>query len=474
MGQLYSHLVFRPPAIPTYDSTDELRYTTPDASGVPTVHTAPLIWLQTAHRSKIPCAWTRAATTPSDYVILYAHQNGEDLGTSIADAHLLSAGLNIDVFSFEYTGYGLSERPRRSSPSPSTAQPVRPSAARADRTRAEPSERACCADIDAAYAYLTVQCAISPAKIIVFGRSIGSGPAVHISSSTHVGGLVLIAPIASAVRVAMKRLNVTIPFIDTFPNIDRASKIRCPVLVVHGDMDELVPKLHGEKLFEKIRANGHAVQPLWIPTAMHNNVVEDFHSIVFKRYISFLDELKALKTESNSLERDRVRRRHRSARSSRKPRKLAQTCLRPPRISVDDISIRDSIGEPPQQQQQQQNSRRKNPSCIPLPLRDQPWRRVSSVGNMSTRRSSEAVCPLQHCPRISRGDNPIWQNFCVHECSGKCDGDGDCAAEDDPYVGFVRLESFSSDDDTYVDNPRRWQVLVPPHRSFGTSIRSSS
>lgn len=353
MGNLYSHLVFRPPSVVSYESHNGfLRYVVPDAHGIPHVHRSELIWLQTALQVRIPVAWVRQPS--AEYVVLYAHQNGEDLGRSIIDAHMLSHALNVDVLAFEYSGYGLSEKPRRAAHNPARfhdGRAVAPSLRDCDRRRAEPSEKACCCDIDAAYNYLTKQCDVDPSKIIIFGRSIGSGPAVYCASTRRVGGLVLIAPITSAVRVPLKKLNVTLPFIDTFPNIDRASKIRCPVLVVHGDMDELVPKLHGEQLFEKIKENGVAVKPLWIPTAKHNNVVEDFQSIVFGRCFKFLDELKSFARDRRSIEGDSWRRPSRGHyppnHQFRKSRRLRRTvsCFRPPRVSVDHFSTCGYVGD---------------------------------------------------------------------------------------------------------------------------------
>lgn len=313
MGHFYSHLVFRPPSVVSYQSADGcIKYVVPDDDGLPRIHDAQLVWLINGLNIRIPCAWIRQPH--AEFVVLYAHQNGEDLGSSICDAHVLSYGLGVDVFAFEYSGYGLSEKlkptglhlprhnylhHRHDSREISLSDPPE-----REQQKAEPSEKACCSDIDAAYDYLTQQCDVSPSKIIVFGRSIGSGPAVHLASTRKVGGLVLIAPIASAVRVPLKKLNVTLPFVDTFPNIDRANRIHCPVLVVHGAMDELVPKLHGEKLFEKFRRSGYAVKPLWIPEAKHNNVVEDFHSVVFSRYLTFLEELKTMAAKEGPLDID--------------------------------------------------------------------------------------------------------------------------------------------------------------------------
>ncbi|CAN8073982.1 unnamed protein product [Agarophyton chilense] len=296
MGQLYSHLVFRPPQVCSYQCTQgRIKYVVPDDDGLPTVHSTDLFWLQTSLNFRIPCAFIRHPR--SQYVVIYAHTNAEDLGDSIVHAHMISRTLNVDVVAFEYSGYGLSERPTRKlfqHNAPRAGQRVVPSLSERERKRAEPSEKAICADIMAVHTFLTDTCAVAPDNILVFGRSIGSGPAVYCAINRPIRGLVLIAPIASAVRVPLKRLNITLPFIDTFPNIDRAAKIQCPVLVVHGDIDDIVPKLHGEKLFRKLNRNGCAVNPLWVPNARHNNVVEDFSSLVFGRYLTFLDELKLI------------------------------------------------------------------------------------------------------------------------------------------------------------------------------------
>ncbi|CDF40168.1 unnamed protein product [Chondrus crispus] len=343
MGQLYSHLVFRPPPVVSYQSVDGyLKYVLPDVAGLPTIHKTELVWLLTSLNVRIPCAWVRHPD--AEFVILYAHQNGEDLGSSIQDAHTLSRALAVDVFTFEYSGYGLSEKSKRHANKRGRVQ-VQPSLKESDRTRVEPSEKACCSDIDAAYAYLVNEAGVHPSQIIVSGRSIGSGPAVYCAASQSVAGLVLIAPIASAVRVALKRLNITLPFIDTFPNIDRVSKIRCPVLVVHGDMDELVPKLHGERLVEKIKRNGHAVKPLWIPEAKHNNVVEDFQSVVFGRYTQFLEELKQMKYDRASLEGmpDNVKYQKIFPKSRRRRHPIA--CLGAPRTSIDQFSTCGQVGD---------------------------------------------------------------------------------------------------------------------------------
>lgn len=257
-----------------------MSYICQNAAGEPTVRSAELVWLRTEPGSIIPAAWVRK--TGSEYVALFAHSNGDDLGNAMVEAQRLSDALELSVLAFDYTGYGLSELAPRGC---RDGAPI-PSGLDADRNRATPSEVGCYADIDAAYNYLRAK--IPATRIVLVGRSIGSGPVVNLAARMPVAGVVLVAPIASAVRVALQRVRVTLPLIDTFANIDKVARIACPVLVVHGARDELVPVRHAQLLVARVK---HAVEPLFVPSAAHNNVVEDNQSLVFGRCRGFLQEL---------------------------------------------------------------------------------------------------------------------------------------------------------------------------------------
>ena len=82
-------------------------------------------------------------------------------------------------------------------------------------------------------------------KIIVFGTSLGTGPSVWITSrhDAQFRGVVLQSPFTSVVKikVPMKRT-----FFDMFENIERIDKVKCPVFIIHGRQDEVVPFEHGE------------------------------------------------------------------------------------------------------------------------------------------------------------------------------------------------------------------------------------
>ena len=94
--------------------------------------------------------------------------------------------------------------------------------------------------------YLTQQLRVPAKQIILYGRSVGGGPAIDLASRQKVGGLVVESSFVSAFWV-LTRIPI-LPF-DKFVNIDKIRKVRSPVLVIHGKADEVVHFWHGEQLF---------------------------------------------------------------------------------------------------------------------------------------------------------------------------------------------------------------------------------
>lgn len=157
----------------------------------------------------------------------------------------------------------------------------------------KPSEANVYADIHAAYLYLVGEQLIAPERILLFGRSLGSGPTVHLASTVgcNIGGVVLIAGLTSCVRVVFNSSS-TLRF-DMFANIDKISSIGAPVFCVHGMQDDVVPFEHSVELNRRAR---FALEPCWIRDAGHNNLETGrFQSQVFERYVSVLQEFKVWK-----------------------------------------------------------------------------------------------------------------------------------------------------------------------------------
>mmetsp|Transcript_62224 Transcript_62224/g.166965 ORF Transcript_62224/g.166965 Transcript_62224/m.166965 type:complete len:256 (-) Transcript_62224:13-780(-) len=236
MGGLVAKLAFVPPA-PSYSA--DLK---------------DLIWITTKRGQRIPAIYI--PFDGASFTILFSHANAEDLGHIVPHLKALSHVLQVNVLGYEYTGYG--------------------------RSTGSPSEKDCYYDIAAAYAYLLQERNALPRDIILFGRSLGSGPTCELASRAEVGGVILQSAFTSCVRVAYD-VPRTPPLLDAFCNLDKVGKIDAAVLVVHGTHDDVVPTSHGKQLF---RACRRPHRPLWVRGAGHNDI-EVSHS---KEYYMHLQE----------------------------------------------------------------------------------------------------------------------------------------------------------------------------------------
>lgn len=146
----------------------------------------------------------------------------------------------FNVFLFDYRGYGGSE--------------------------GAPSESGLYSDVEGAWTHLTSTLGIAPRDIVLLGRSIGGGPATHLAAQKTPQALVLESAFTSLYRVP-------VPFplypFDRFQNLRKIPKVTCPVLVIHGEADTLIPPRHGERLFAAATSR-KAYLP--IPRAGHNDL----------------------------------------------------------------------------------------------------------------------------------------------------------------------------------------------------------
>jgi len=194
----------------------------------------------------------------SNYTMLLSHGNGEDLGSVLPMLPGL-ANLGFNVFAYDYRGYGLSE--------------------------GTPSERHVYSDIDGAYNYLTEKLQVAPARIVAYGRSLGAGASVDLAARRPLGGLILESPFLTAFRV-MTRVPL-FPF-DKFRNVDKIGRVRCPLLIMHGEADEIVPFWHGRQLFDKAPGPktfvaipaAHHNDLMWVAGARYGQALRDFEALL--------------------------------------------------------------------------------------------------------------------------------------------------------------------------------------------------
>jgi fermentation-respiration switch protein FrsA (DUF1100 family) len=155
-------------------------------------------------------------------------------------------------------------------------------------------------DIETVYLFLTEQMNIPANRIILFGRSIGSGPSCFLAEKYHTAGLILHAPLMSILRVVFNNLRWTLPF-DKFPNIDRIKNFDCPVYIIHGTRDEIVHISHGHRLWQN--ALNKSFEPYFVEMAGHNNI-ERFAKDYLPRIRRFIDHVDKWVEEENKIVSD--------------------------------------------------------------------------------------------------------------------------------------------------------------------------
>lgn len=124
---------------------------------------------------------------------------------------------------------------------------------------------------DAATLYDFAVARYGTSRIVPWGESIGTGVAVALAAEQPVARVVLESPFTSAVDIAASAyFFVPVRWLmkDQFRSDQRIGKVRAPVLVLHGDRDDVVPIAYGERLYERITAPKRFVR---LPNANHND-----------------------------------------------------------------------------------------------------------------------------------------------------------------------------------------------------------
>jgi fermentation-respiration switch protein FrsA (DUF1100 family) len=165
-----------------------------------------------------------------DLTWLWFHGNAGNISHRLENLKLLHDELGLSVFLFDYRGYG--------------------------RSQGKPSEEGTYRDAEAALAYLRSRRDVDPERIVYFGRSLGAGVAVELATREPPLALILESPFPSIPALARHHY----PFLPVGPllrtkydSLVKMDKVNAPLLVLHGDRDEIVPLQAGRSLFEAAR-----------------------------------------------------------------------------------------------------------------------------------------------------------------------------------------------------------------------------
>ncbi len=180
----------------------------------------------------------------SQLTVLVCHGNAGNVSHRLDRALLMQSRLAVDVLLFDYRGYGRSE--------------------------GSPDEEGTYRDARAAYRWLAGR-GVGPGRIVLFGESLGSAVALQLALESEARALVLESPFTSVPDMA----RAVYPFLPLWPfvrtrydNLAKVRRLRMPLLVLHGDRDEVVPLAQARRLFT---AAPEPKRFFAIPGAGHND-----------------------------------------------------------------------------------------------------------------------------------------------------------------------------------------------------------
>jgi fermentation-respiration switch protein FrsA (DUF1100 family) len=161
--------------------------------------------------------------------LLFFHGNAGNISHRLESLAIFH-GLGLDVFIFDYRGYGESE--------------------------GSPDEQGTYRDAEAAWRYLAETRRVPSGQIVYFGRSLGAAVAAWLAARRAPGALILESTFTSAPDLGAD-LYPWLP-VRWLARIDydtraRLSSVTAPVLIAHSPQDEIIPFRHAQQLFAAAR-----------------------------------------------------------------------------------------------------------------------------------------------------------------------------------------------------------------------------
>ncbi len=248
----------------TTQGADAARFTTPSDSELIELRTPPGDEVAALFGPALDAAGDLTPKPEAAPTLLVFYGNGMCLADSLPMFERFRK-LEANVLIVEYPGYGLSS--------------------------GRPGEQAWYRAADTALAYLRQRNDIDSRRIVAVGRSIGGGVAIDLAARQPLAGVITLSTFTSLVDVAAPRFPqfpVAALLRHRFESLTKIDQVRCPVLLIHGTEDEIVPFAMRDRLAE---AAVGPVTRLDIPGAGHNNLFSVDGDRVLQQMREFLATL---------------------------------------------------------------------------------------------------------------------------------------------------------------------------------------
>lgn len=158
--------------------------------------------------------------------LIWFHGNAGNISHRVENIKMLHERIPMNIFIFDYRGYGQSG--------------------------GTVSEAGTYKDGAAAIHFLQDKYGVSGKEMIIFGRSLGAAVAAEMATRFDCMAVILESPFASIQEMA----RAIVPFLPLgaltntrYATVEKVRGFKAPLLVLHGDRDEVVPFAQGEQVF---------------------------------------------------------------------------------------------------------------------------------------------------------------------------------------------------------------------------------
>ncbi|MBM4299667.1 MAG: alpha/beta hydrolase [Deltaproteobacteria bacterium] len=158
--------------------------------------------------------------------LIWFHGNAGNISHRVENLKMLHERIPINIFIFDYRGYGQSG--------------------------GSVSEAGTYKDGEAAIRFLKEKYNVGADELIIFGRSLGAAVAAEMANRFESMAVILESPFASIQEMA----RAILPFLPLgsltstrYATVEKVRGIKAPLLILHGDRDEVVPFSQGKQVF---------------------------------------------------------------------------------------------------------------------------------------------------------------------------------------------------------------------------------
>lgn len=162
----------------------------------------------------------------TQHTVLFSHGNAGNIADRLESCSIFRA-LGLNVLVYDYGGYGEST--------------------------GSPGEQRCYGDVRAMWQWLEREQGIAPEHIVLFGRSLGSGPTAQLATEVTPAAIILESAFASVPSMAQQLYPVfpaRLLVRHRFDNVSKVGRFTAPLLVIHGKGDSIIPFAQGRMVFE--------------------------------------------------------------------------------------------------------------------------------------------------------------------------------------------------------------------------------